>query len=187
MNRLFSHLLLVMLLPCGSQAAVSIHQGTEPRIAALSWEVTEHVLQLGITPVAVADAADYRTWVVNPTLPETVPNAGTRGEPNLELLAQLRPDLILITPLLADIRDKLERIAPVAIYENFTQNTTISHYSEPISSIWVNVSDVATQRVVSWRRWTSASPFCETRFKRISAANHPQSRFSVSPRRPRCS
>jgi len=93
----------------------------EPRIAALSWEPTEHLLQLGITPLTVADAQDYRDWVVQPALPPHVPNAGTRTEPNLELLAQLRPELILITPLLEDIRGSLERIAPVLSYGDFTQ------------------------------------------------------------------
>lgn len=92
-----------------------------PRVVALSWEMVEHLLKLNITPVAVADAKDYRTWVVHPRLPDSVPNAGTRTEPNLELLAQLKPDLILITPLLEDIRPLLELIAPVVSYEDFTQ------------------------------------------------------------------
>lgn len=92
-----------------------------PRIATLSWEVTEHVLYLGITPTTVADADDYRSWVVHPLLPETVSNAGTRSEPNLELLARLDLDLILITPLLEDIQPKLERIAHVVMYGDFTQ------------------------------------------------------------------
>lgn len=93
----------------------------EPRIAALSWEPAEHLLQLGITPLTVADAADYRDWVVHPTLPAEVLNAGSRTEPNLERLAQLHPELILITPLLEDMRQPLERIAPVLSYGDFTQ------------------------------------------------------------------
>jgi iron complex transport system substrate-binding protein len=93
----------------------------EPRIAALSWEPAEHLLQLGITPLTVADAADYRDWVVHPTLPAEVVNAGSRTEPNLERLAQLHPELILITPLLEDMRQPLERIAPVLSYGDFTQ------------------------------------------------------------------
>ena len=109
-------ILLALLLPLGALA-----DQPQPRVAALSWEITEHLLQLGITPVTVADAPDYRAWVVRPTLPAEVPNAGTRTEPNLELLAQLRPDLIAITPLLEDIRDRLERIAPVVVYGDFTQ------------------------------------------------------------------
>ena len=82
----------------------------EPRIAALSWEPAEHLLQLGITPLTVADAADYRDWVVHPTLPAEVVNVGSRTEPNLERLAQLHPELILITPLLDR---KLGEISPI--------------------------------------------------------------------------
>ncbi|MGK9065351.1 iron-siderophore ABC transporter substrate-binding protein [Stutzerimonas chloritidismutans] len=92
-----------------------------PRIAALSWEPIEHLLMLGVTPVAVADSADYRAWVVRPPLPDSVVDVGTRTEPNLELLAQLDLDLIVITPLLEDLREKLERIAPVVAYGDFTQ------------------------------------------------------------------
>ncbi|TLX62271.1 iron-siderophore ABC transporter substrate-binding protein [Stutzerimonas nosocomialis] len=92
-----------------------------PRIAALSWEPIEHLLMLGVTPVAVADSADYRAWVVRPTLPDSLIDVSTRTEPNLELLAQLDLDLIVITPLLEDLRDKLERIAPVVAYGDFTQ------------------------------------------------------------------
>ncbi|MFK4075376.1 ABC transporter substrate-binding protein [Ectopseudomonas khazarica] len=109
-------LLCLPLLACSPLALSG-----EPRIAALSWEPAEHLLQLGITPLTVADAPDYRDWVVRPTLPADVVNAGSRTEPNLERLAQLRPELILITPLLEDIRAPLERIAPVLSYGDFTQ------------------------------------------------------------------
>ncbi|WP_417792105.1 iron-siderophore ABC transporter substrate-binding protein [Stutzerimonas xanthomarina] len=109
--------LLGLLLLIGSRS----HASEAPRVAALSWEPVEHLLMLGIEPVAVADADDYRAWVVRPTLPDAVTRVGTRTEPNLELLAQLDLDLIVITPLLEDLRDKLERIAPVVAYGDFTQ------------------------------------------------------------------
>lgn len=108
---------LVLLMLIGSQ----VRAGEPPRIAALSWEPIEHLLMLGVTPVAVADSADYRAWVVRPPLPDSVVDVGTRTEPNLELLTQLDLDLIIITPLLEDMRDKLERIAPVVTYGDFTQ------------------------------------------------------------------
>lgn len=92
-----------------------------PRVAALSWEATEHLLMLDVTPLAVADAGDYRAWVVRPPLPDEVPSVGSRLEPNLELLAELRPQLIVIPPLLEDIRPLLERIAPVQVYQGFSQ------------------------------------------------------------------
>jgi len=110
--------LLTLICLLGGQPTA---QAAEPRIAALSWEPVEHLLKLGVEPVAVADADDYRAWVVRPKLPTSAIDVGTRTEPNLELLAQLNLDLILITPLLEDLRPKLERIAPVVSFGDFTQ------------------------------------------------------------------
>lgn len=92
-----------------------------PRVVSLSWEATEHLLELGITPMAAADAGDYRTWYVNPSLPADVPNVGSRTEPNLELLVRMKPDLIIISPLLEDMRDRIERIAPVLQHDSYSQ------------------------------------------------------------------
>jgi iron complex transport system substrate-binding protein len=39
------------------------------RIVALNWEAAENLLELGITPLAVADADDYRRWVAQPCCP----------------------------------------------------------------------------------------------------------------------
>src|SRR5690606_22500578 len=108
-----------VLAPSGAWAAAitdspGAHHFTAPprRIVALTWEAAEQVLELGITPLAVADADDYREWVVRPELPASVLSAGTRLEPNLELLVELKPDLILISPVLADMQAQLARIAP---------------------------------------------------------------------------
>jgi len=92
-----------------------------PRVVALSWESAEHLLMLDVEPLGVADAGDYRSWVVRPTLPPVVPSVGSRTEPNLELLAQLRPELITLPPLLADLRPRLERIAPLLQHRAFAE------------------------------------------------------------------
>ncbi|WP_374497517.1 iron-siderophore ABC transporter substrate-binding protein [Vogesella indigofera] len=89
------------------------------RVVALSWEAAEQLLELGITPLAVADADDYRQWVVRPTLPPATLPAGGRLEPNLELLASLKPDLIIISPSLLDMRPQLARIAPVLYFDAY--------------------------------------------------------------------
>lgn len=51
-------------------------------------------MSLGIMPIAVADAKGYRDWVAAPELPAGCLDLGSRGEPNLELLLELKPDLI---------------------------------------------------------------------------------------------
>ncbi|MFP8967675.1 iron-siderophore ABC transporter substrate-binding protein [Pokkaliibacter sp. CJK22405] len=83
------------------------------RVVSMAWEITESLLAMGITPLGAADGPDYRQYVVHPELPESVVNVGSRLEPNLELLAALQPSVILISPLLADLKPVLERIAPV--------------------------------------------------------------------------
>nr|MBF0685547.1 iron-siderophore ABC transporter substrate-binding protein [Pseudomonas sp.] len=100
---------------------VGTHRFPAPprRIIALTWEAAEQVLELGIAPLAVADADDYREWVVRPNLPASTLSAGTRLEPNLELLIELKPDLILISPVLADMQVQLARIAPVLQFDAY--------------------------------------------------------------------
>jgi ABC-type Fe3+-hydroxamate transport system substrate-binding protein len=83
------------------------------RIAVIDWGLAETLLGIGVTPLAVADLDNYWRWVSEPVMPDSVHDLGLRNEPNLELLAQLDPALILITPQFEGLRDKLEQIAPV--------------------------------------------------------------------------
>lgn len=116
-----------LLLWSGVATALSVrdssgvqHFARSPqRVVALSWEAAEQLLELGITPLAVADADDYRQWVVRPALPAATLSAGGRLEPNLELLASLKPDLIIISPSLLDMRPQLARIAPVLYFDAY--------------------------------------------------------------------
>jgi iron complex transport system substrate-binding protein len=98
----------------------SVAQAAPPqRIAVIDWGIAETLLGLGVPPIAVAQTEGYRRWVGTPALPADVVDLGLRVEPNLELLSQLEPDLILITPQFEASRAQLERIAPVhslAIY-----------------------------------------------------------------------
>ena len=91
-----------------------------PRIATVDWTIAETLLALGVTPLAVGDVGSYRAWVGEPVLPAAVVDIGQRAQPNRELLAELKPDRILISPLAAPLAPTLSRIAPVqsiALYE----------------------------------------------------------------------
>lgn len=91
-----------------------------PRIATVDWTIAETLLALGVTPLAVGDVGSYRAWVGEPLLPAAVVDIGQRAQPNRELLAELKPDRILISPLAAPLAPTLSRIAPVqsiALYE----------------------------------------------------------------------
>lgn len=82
------------------------------RIVALEWLPVELLLALGVVPLAIADARNYRLWVGQPALPDGVVDVGLRTEPNLELLSQLHPSLILYSAGYGPAPDKIERIAP---------------------------------------------------------------------------
>lgn len=87
--------------------------GPARRIAALEHRIVETVLALGVTPFAMQDPLNYRRWTVEPALPEGVRDVGTEPEPNIEYLAALGPDLIVIPAERQDLA-RLEAIAPVA-------------------------------------------------------------------------
>lgn len=90
------------------------------RVAALNWAAAEHLLELGVTPLAVADVTGYREWVVQPALPAGVEDVGLRQEPNLERLAELKPDLIISGDQQGDLLPRLSQIAPVLHFETFS-------------------------------------------------------------------
>lgn len=92
---------------------------TPVRIAALSWEQVENVIELGIEPIAIPEREAYQEWVAQPALPASSIDIGGRAEPNLEKLAQLKPDVILIGAALKDMRSKLEKIAPVVFFDTY--------------------------------------------------------------------
>lgn len=91
-----------------------------PRIATVDWTIAETLLALGVAPLAVGDVSSYRAWVGEPLLPAEVVDIGLRAQPNRELLAELKPDRILISPLATPLAPTLSRIAPVqsiALYD----------------------------------------------------------------------
>lgn len=103
-----------LLLPLSVQAS-ALTSTTYPdlnRIVALEWLPIELLLTLGITPLAVAEIANYRLWVQEPELAPTVIDLGNRTEPNMELLQQIDPSLILYSTGFGPSVAKMQTIAP---------------------------------------------------------------------------
>ncbi|MDN0088997.1 Fe(3+)-hydroxamate ABC transporter substrate-binding protein FhuD [Yersinia nurmii] len=90
------------------------------KIVALEWLPTELLMALGATPLGVADIHNYRQWVEEPKLPASVIDVGQRTEPNLELLQQLAPSLILLSE---GYGPTPQRLAPIAPSMSFAFNT----------------------------------------------------------------
>lgn len=82
------------------------------RIVALEWLPVELLLALGIVPYGVADIPNYRLWVNEPSLPDSVIDVGLRTEPNLELLTEMKPSYMFWSTGYGPSPEKLARIAP---------------------------------------------------------------------------
>ena len=91
---------------------VSVKAAALPQVALFDWGLAETLLSIGVTPIALAETGGYRKWVLEPELPDQVIDLGLRLAPNFELLASLRPDLIITTPEIHPLHPMLEKIAP---------------------------------------------------------------------------
>jgi ABC-type Fe3+-hydroxamate transport system substrate-binding protein len=84
------------------------------RVVGLEWNVVEHAVSLGVMPVGAADIDGYGKWVKAEPLEGAVADVGVRGEPSIDSIAALHPDLILATDELPDAAvAQMEAFAPV--------------------------------------------------------------------------
>ncbi|MFD8231696.1 iron-siderophore ABC transporter substrate-binding protein [Streptomyces sp. NPDC059696] len=84
------------------------------KVVATEWNEVESLLTLGVDPVGVADVKGYKTWDTAVPLKNEPKDIGTRGEPSMDTIASLSPDLILASSDLPDAAVKqLRKIAPV--------------------------------------------------------------------------
>lgn len=105
----------------GAPAAVA---SVPQRLAVLDWALAELALMLGLRPIAVAEMALYGKRVGEPALPAEAIDVGLRSQPSLELLASLRPDLILTLSGYGPSEATLSRIAPTFALSLYTSERT---------------------------------------------------------------
>lgn len=106
--------------------------GTPKRVIALEWTYVEDLLAVGVQPIGVADIEGYNTWVKIPVaLGKDAVDVGLRGEPNLETIATLKPDLIIgVAYSMGQSYDKLSAIAPTLVFDPYPTDKNISQYDE---------------------------------------------------------
>lgn len=105
--------LLGLQLTIAQGSAAADRPSTWNRVVVLDWMLTESLLLLGIIPLAVANPDGFRQVFQAVELPMSVKDVGLIYQPNLELLALLQPELIIITPAHAIIAPLLQHIAPI--------------------------------------------------------------------------
>ncbi|MTH95636.1 ABC transporter substrate-binding protein [Roseibium sp. RKSG952] len=107
-----------------ASATVPALAGFSPRIVSLDYAAAETLISLGAPPVGIQSADRWQRWVVEPGLPEGVVNVGQDLAVNLEVIAALKPDMILTTPYTDSLRKRLSVIAPVHKVSVYDQSGT---------------------------------------------------------------
>lgn len=84
------------------------------KVVGTEWNVVEDLVTLGVDPVGVSDVKGYKDWDTAAPLKNAPKDIGTRGEPSMDTIAALDPDLIVATTdLTAAAVTQLRKIAPV--------------------------------------------------------------------------
>ena len=116
--------LFSLLARCGLFAVCMLHLSTaHAQWATVDWTIAETLLAIDAPVSSIAQQSDYHAWVGEPHIPDSVTDMGLRTQPNLELLAQVPPEQILISPMFAGLTPRLERIAPVTSFSLYSPGT----------------------------------------------------------------
>ncbi|MEU2790629.1 iron-siderophore ABC transporter substrate-binding protein [Streptomyces sp. NPDC007100] len=88
--------------------------GPAKKVVGTEWNVVEHLVSLGVEPAGVADVKGYKSWDKAVPLKNEPKDIGTRGEPSMDTVAALAPDLVVATTDLPKAAlTQLRKIAPV--------------------------------------------------------------------------
>lgn len=110
--------------------------GPATRVVGLEWNAVEHLVSLGVMPVGVSDVEGYGDWVKAEPLDESVEDVGVRGEPSMDAIASLRPDLIVATTDLSQgAISQLEKLGPVIVLRSADATDGIGQMRENLNLV----------------------------------------------------
>lgn len=120
------------------------------RVVVLEWGEAEIVASLGVTPVGVADVKGYATWDKAAPLDAAVKDVGTRGEPSIDAILGLGPDLVIaIEDLPATVVSQLESSVPVFVADATDASRNLDRLRDEVTAFGtlLGKSDEATKVV----------------------------------------
>ena len=93
---------------------------TPSRVVVLEYSFVDALAQVGVSPVGVAD--DNKLDRILPQVREKIAawqSVGTRSQPSLEVIASLKPDLIIADPSRhTAVFEELKKIAPTVMFDS---------------------------------------------------------------------
>jgi len=89
------------------------------RVVVLNWALAEQMLELGVSPVGMADIAGFQKHAHSPSIPTETIDVGKRLNPTLSKIKKLNPDVIVIGYSQRSLLRPLSNIATVIYFKNF--------------------------------------------------------------------
>ncbi|WP_329205885.1 iron-siderophore ABC transporter substrate-binding protein [Streptomyces sp. NBC_00683] len=129
--------------------------GPAKRVVGTEWNVVESLITLGIDPVGVADVKGYRAYDTAAPLTGDVKDIGTRGEPSVDTVAALKPDLIVATTDLPDAAVKqLSKVAPLIVVKAADASRQIDQMTDNVTLIAeaTGTQDKAESEIAAFRK-----------------------------------
>ncbi|GAA2632777.1 siderophore ABC transporter substrate-binding protein CdtB [Dactylosporangium fulvum] len=105
------------------------------KVVGLEWGEVEMLVTLGVQPIGVADIKGYQTWNTAAKLDGTAKDVGTRGEPSLDSIAALQPDLVVMGADMATFAPQLEKFAPVLVTKGSDASRNLDRMKEDFTLI----------------------------------------------------
>ncbi|MEU6844313.1 iron-siderophore ABC transporter substrate-binding protein [Streptomyces sp. NPDC046716] len=110
--------------------------GPAKTVVGTEWNVVESLISLGVDPAGVADVKGYKTWDKAAPLTNDAKDIGTRGEPSMDTVAAIKPDLVVATTdLPAAAVKQLRKIAPVLTVNSADASDPIGQMTENLDLI----------------------------------------------------
>ncbi|QOC92803.1 ABC transporter substrate-binding protein [Micromonospora craniellae] len=114
------------------------------KVVGLEWGEVEMLVSLGVMPVGVADPKGYATWVTAAKLDADVKDVGTRGEPSVDSIVALEPDLVVMTDDRgAGTIAQLEKYVPVVVTKGSDATDNLGRMRADVNMIAAAVGKTA--------------------------------------------
>lgn len=105
-------------------------------IVSLEWGLTENLVALGVEPIGQADVEGYNTWDTVAPIDPSTPDVGTRGEPSLDAISALEPDLVVTTTDLPEnVITQIEEVAPVLVLRGSDGEDPIGYMRSTVETL----------------------------------------------------
>lgn len=132
---------LTVYIACFSLAAnSSMADKAHSSISVFDWTIAETLLSLDLDSVSLGNVDAFHTWTGAEYKDTNITDIGTQTFPNMELLSNISPERILLSPRQTRLGQRLQDIAPITIIQSYP------YVSNRSDSLWTSL-DIFTLEI----------------------------------------